>query len=72
MLDRFRSQIPLSVGLVDITQQNAESADQLISRIQKLATDLSMPKDCLIAMIIKELQAPIYKEDCHATIPSDN
>ena len=60
-LDRFRSQIPLSLGLVDITQQNAESADQYISRIQKLATDSTMPEDCLTAMIIKGLQAPIRK-----------
>ena len=60
-LDRFWSQIPLSLGLVDITQQNAESADQYISRFQKLATDSTMPEDCLTAMIIKGLQAPIRK-----------
>lgn len=58
-LARFRPQVPFSLGLVDITQQNTESVDQYISRIRKLSTDSTMPEDCLTTMIMKGLKPAI-------------
>uniref|UniRef100_A0A8W8HX48 Uncharacterized protein n=1 Tax=Magallana gigas TaxID=29159 RepID=A0A8W8HX48_MAGGI len=52
-------QVPLSLGLVDITQQYTESVDQYISRIRKLSTDSIVPDDCLTTMIMKGLETAI-------------
>lgn len=59
ILARFKAQVPFSLGLVDITQQNTEYVDQYISRIRKLSTDSIMPDDYLTTMIMKGLETTI-------------
>lgn len=64
----FKPQVPFSLGLVDITQQNTESVDQYISRIRKLSTDSTIPEDCLPTMIMKGLKPAIVMPQCTQTI----